>query len=145
MSSTFANPARTEQIAWNRLLIAGVIAAVGAAVANAIIYLIGAALGQMPADYLVPGSGMPITVAQPIVASVTGAIGGTIVFALLARFTSRPITIFRIVAFIAFILSFGTLFGLAGAPVGMVITLGLMHVVAAAIIVSVLTTYSRRV
>jgi hypothetical protein len=142
--SSMASSLRTEQVNVGRIPLAGLIAALGAAAANAIVYLIAAALGQMPQSYIVPGGGMPITVLQPIISSTVGAIGATIVFALLARFTSRPITIFRIVALVVFILSFGTLLGLPGAPVGMVIALGLMHVVAAAIIVWALTTFSRR-
>lgn len=143
MSSSIATSARTENVAWNRLLIAALIGAVGAAVANGLIFVIASALGLFPQDLNTP-AGQPIGLGAVVISTFVGALGATAVFALLARFTRRPITIFRIVAAVVLLLSFATPLSL-GAPLPMVLTLELMHIVAAAIIVWALTTRSRQV
>jgi hypothetical protein len=59
-----------EYVAFKRLLWAGPLAAVSAAVANAVVYFVASALGTMPQDFVVQGSG-PITLA-PVVFSCYG-------------------------------------------------------------------------
>lgn len=144
MSSTIATPARTESIAWSRLLVAALIGIVGAAVANALIYVIASALGLIPADIEVQ-PGQTLSVAMVIISTIAGTLAGTIVFALLARFTRRPISLFRIIAGVALLLSFASPLTIPGAPLSMILTLELMHITAAAILVWALTTRSRKV
>jgi hypothetical protein len=127
-------------VSWGQIVRAGVIAAITAMVANIIVFYIGSALGFMPTTYINPQLGRPISVGEVIGSTIAGAVGATVLFALLARFTRRPVTIFRIVAGIVLLLSFATPFTLPGAPLSLILTLEVMHVIAAAIIVGVLTT-----
>jgi hypothetical protein len=132
-----------ERVAFGRLLWAGPLGAVSAAIANTIVYFVAYGLGAMPQDVVVEGSG-PITLGPVIFASVVGAVGAVVIFAivtLLAR--RRPIQTFNIVAAVALVLSFYTPFTIPEAPVAMVATLLLMHVVAGVVIVGVLTTLVR--
>jgi Family of unknown function (DUF6069) len=132
-----------EPIAFGRLLWAGPLAAVAAAVANAIVYFVASALGAMPQDVLVEGSG-PITLEPVVFASVIGAVGAVVVFAIVALLARRrPIQTFNIVAALALVLSFYTPFTIPDAPVAMVVALLLMHMVAAVVIVGVLTSLIR--
>jgi hypothetical protein len=136
-------PIRSEErVAWGRLVSAGFLAALVAAAANAVVYLVAAAAGAMPQDIVVNGQG-PITL--PVVATMSafGAVAGTGVYALVGRFARRPVRVFRVVAAVALVLSFAGPFTIPGAPAAMVATLLLMHVVAAAVVVGLLTTLAR--
>jgi hypothetical protein len=126
-----------------RLVRAGLLAALVAAATNAAVYLVATAAGAMPQDVVVNGQG-PITLPMVVTMSVLGAIGGTVVYALIGRFARRPVRVFRVVAAVALVLSFGGPFSIAGAPAAMIVTLLLMHVVAAAVVVGSLTTLARR-
>jgi hypothetical protein len=126
------------RVAIRRLLWAGPLAAILAAVANAVVYFVAYRLGAMPRDVAVQGSGS-ITLEPVVFASVIGAVGATIVFAIVALLARRrPIRTFSVVAAVVLVLSFYTPFTIPGAPVAMVATLLLMHVVAAVVIVGVL-------
>ncbi len=132
-----------ERVAFWRVLWAGPLAAVAAAVANAVVYFVASALGAMPQDVIVEDSG-PVTLEPVIFASVIGAVGAVVVFAIVALLVrQRPIRVFNVVATVALVLSFYTPFTIPGAPAAMVATLLLMHVVAAVVIVGVLTTLAR--
>lgn len=144
MSSSIAAPAGTESIAWNRLLVAALIGIGGAVVGTVLIYLIGNALGLFPSDVFVQ-PGVTLTLGAVITSTIIGTLVGAIVFALLARFTRRPITIFRIVAAVVLVLSFVTPLTIPNAPIGMILALELMHIVAAGVLVWALTTRSRAV
>jgi hypothetical protein len=74
MESTQGSHIQGERVAFGRLLWAGPLAAVAAAVANAIVYFIASALGAMPQNVFVEGSG-PITLEPVVLASVIGAVG----------------------------------------------------------------------
>ncbi len=87
--------------------------------------------------------GQPLTLAPVIISSVIGAVAATGVFAAIGWFVRRPIRLFRIVAAITLILSFVSPFSLPGAPAGMILSLELMHIIAAAIIVWALATLGR--
>jgi hypothetical protein len=126
-----------------RLVSAGLLAALVAAVANAAVYLVAAAAGTMPQDVVVNGQG-PITLPMVATMSVLGAVAGTVVYALVGRFARRPVRVFRVVAAVALVLSFGGPFTIAGAPAAMIATLLLMHVVAATVVVGLLTTLARQ-
>jgi hypothetical protein len=143
MASTTATPVREGNIAWGRLPLAGLVATVGAAGANAVVYFIAAALGAFPQSVIVPNAGGPLTLALVIISSLIGAVAAIIVFAAIGWFARRPIRLFRIVAAITLILSFVSPFSIPDAPVGMILSLELMHIIAAAIIVWALTTLAR--
>lgn len=86
---------------------------------------------------------MPITLSMVATMSVLGAFAATLVYAFVGRFAWRPVRVFRIVAALALLFSFGGPFSIAGAPAAMIATLLLMHVIAATVIVGLLTTMGR--
>ncbi len=65
------------------------------------------------------------------------------IFTIVALLARRPIRTFRIVAAVVLVLSFATPLTIPGAPLSMILTLELMHVVAAVVIVGMLTTLAR--
>ncbi len=143
MEATQGSHVKGERVAFGRLLWAGPLAAFAAAVANAVVYFVAYVLGAIPRDVVVEGFG-PITLEPVVFASVIGAVAAAVVFAIVALLARRrPIRTFNVVAAVALVLSFYTPFTVAGAPVAMVATLLLMHVVAAMVIVGVLTTLAR--
>lgn len=132
-----------ERVAWSRLVPVGLLTALVAAVANGVVYLVAAAAGAMPQEIVVNGQG-PITLPMVATTSMLGAIAATIVYALVGWFARRPVRVFRIVAAVVLVLSFVPPFTIPGAPPAMVGTLLLMHVVAAAVIVGLLTKLALR-
>jgi len=106
----------------------GLIAAIVAAVINAILFYIGAAAGGFPASVLTP-MGVPITVMPVIIATVLGIVVGTLGYAILSRFTTNPNRWFTIVAIVVLLLMVYNPFTLVGAPVLMIALLEIMHLV----------------
>jgi hypothetical protein len=125
------------------LVSAGLLAALVAAALNVVVYLVAVATGTMPQDVGVNGQG-PITLPMVATMSMLGAVCATVVYALVGRFARRPVRVFRVVAALALVLSFGGPLSIAGAPAAMIATLLLMHVVAATVIVGLLTTLARQ-
>jgi hypothetical protein len=76
-------------------------------------------------------------------ASVAGAVGAAVIFAVIGRFTRRPIRLFWGIAAVGLLLSFLPI-ALAGATGSSAGTLAPMHVVAAATNVGLLTTLDRK-
>jgi hypothetical protein len=129
-----------ERIVLGRLWWASLLAGLGAVVANVLVYFIASAAGAIPGDVLIPGMNQPVTVIPVILNSFVPAILAAVLLALLNRFTRRPVRIFRIIAAVMLLISFANPFTIPGAPLTMILALNLMHIVAAAIIVGVLTT-----
>jgi hypothetical protein len=142
MEDTQVTPVEGEHVAFKRLLWAAPLAAIAAAVANAGVYFVASVLGAMPQDFVIQGSG-PITLAPVVFSSLIGAAGAAMVFTAIALLSRRPIRTFRIVAAVVLVLSFATPLTIPGSPPLMILTLELMHVVAAVIITSMLTTLAR--
>lgn len=128
-----------ERVAWGRLVPVGLLAALMAAIANAVVYLVAAAAGAMPQDIVVNGQG-PITLPVVATMSAQGAVVGAVVYAIVGWFARRPVRIFRVIAVVALVLSFVMPFTISGAPISMILALELMHVVTAAVVVGLLTT-----
>jgi hypothetical protein len=152
--STTSSALQTERGASGSLLRRGAFAAIGAAVANLIVYFVGTILVSDLSSFPV------LNVVSVMASSVVGAVAGTGVFALLARFSQRPVTIFRIVAVVVALLSLGGPInagqGMAAPPLpgvepgailvaspGTVVLMIVMHIVAAAVITWVLTKQGR--
>ncbi|MCE7984794.1 MAG: hypothetical protein DYG89_26780 [Caldilinea sp. CFX5] len=110
----------------------GVTAAVVAAVINAILFYIGVAAGDFPADVITP-IGQPITVVPVIGMSVLTIVLGTVGYTVLSRITANPNRWFIIATALVFIVMFISPIQLqsAGASLLMVVLLEIMHVVAA--------------
>jgi hypothetical protein len=117
----------------------GVLAAALSASANTLVLAIASSL---LGTVVIPPYGT-LTFGQVVGASVAGAVGAAAIFAVIGRFTRRPIRIFWGVAAVGLFLSFLpiALVGATGSSAG---TLALMHVVAAAINVGLLTTLGRK-
>lgn len=135
-----------ERISWGRLLLAVLLAAVAAAVANALVYFAASALGFIPQTVLIPTAGgeSPLTVGMVVTMSVIGAVGAAIVFAAVGLFARRPVRLFHIVAVVVLALSFATPLTIPGAPLSMILSMDVMHVVAWASIVGLLTTAAQK-
>ena len=132
-----------ERVAWGRLVPVGLLAALVAAVANAVVYLVAASAGAMPQEIVVNGQG-PITLPVVAASSALGAVAATIVYALVGRCARRPVRVVRVVAAVVLVLSLVPPFTITGAPISMILALELMHVIAAVVIVGLLTTMARR-
>jgi hypothetical protein len=135
---------RPAGIAAGRLRRAGILAAPLAAVSSLAIRTIGVAVGAVPASY------QPLQPFPIIIVSLVAALVAAGLFVALARWARRPLRTFRLIALICLLLSFaGPLQAGAGKMQGgaasgaTVITMLLMHVVAAAVIVATLTTLGR--
>lgn len=116
---------------WQRLLIGTLVAAVAAAVVNAVIYGLARALDTIPRDVLIAGptGDEPLGLVPVIFASVIGVLGAGVMWALCIKFSRRPMRLFQIIATVVLVLSFLSPFTISGAPAKMVLTLILMHVV----------------
>ena len=139
MQATSTDTVRNRHVVWGRLVPAGALALVLAAVANVVVYLVASSLGAMPQDVDANGQG-PITLPMVVAMSVAGAVAGTLVYALIGRFLRRPVRVFRLVSALALVLSFVGPFTIPGAPAAMVGALLLMHIIAAVTVVGLLTT-----
>ncbi|HNP71747.1 MAG TPA: DUF6069 family protein [Kouleothrix sp.] len=150
MESTLSHSAAAspEQVALGKLAWAGPLAIAAAVVANLVVRVIAVALLNPAPEVIALGWG------PPIIFTFAGVLGAVIVFALIGRFARRqPIALFRRVALVALIVSLipNTLIlfnpqaaPFPGATAGVVLALSLMHVLAWAISVGVLTRYARR-
>jgi len=100
------------------------------AVINVVLFFLGSAAGLLPETVLLPGPNEPLTVIPVIFSSIAGTLAGTVLYVLLCRFSRASSSrIFRITLLV---LGIATLFpplSIPGAPIGMVLTLELMHIV----------------
>ncbi|MDP9359728.1 MAG: DUF6069 family protein [Chloroflexota bacterium] len=132
---------RRQRVVTGRLLPAGLAAAVVAIVANGLLRLI----ARGPLD--VSPAFEPLRWGSVIAASIVGIAGATVVLAILARTSSRPIRLFTIVAAVVLVLSLGGPLSMRSEPGGStsaVLVLAAMHVVTAAIAVGFLTTLTQQ-
>jgi hypothetical protein len=143
MVSAASASAQEKRVSLRRLLWVGPLTIVAAVVANVIIRLL--ALALLPISPAFP----PLQPAQPIFFTVIGVLGAAIVFAIVGRFARRPIRLFRIIALIALLISFLPDIGLLASnmmPGTSALSVGvlmLMHIVAFAISVGMLTRLTR--
>jgi hypothetical protein len=141
--ATLASPAQqTERVSLSRLLWVGPLTIVVATIASFIIQQLAVAVLRPDPAF------MPLTLMPPIIFTIVGVLGAVIVFALVARFARNPIPLFRRIAlitlavtFIPDILMLITGFN-PGTNLANVLVLMLMHVVAWAITVGMLTRLS---
>lgn len=134
--------AKQESVSLQQLAIWTVVAIVISASLNAIIYL----LTQSNFEGVIV-QGVEFSIANVIGASVAFITVGAIVFAVLNRFVSRPISTWRNVAVVALVLSLGQPF-IPGALEGDItlnaqLILVAMHVLAGIVTIYLLTTRTR--
>lgn len=135
----------TESISTNRLWAAGLATIVAASIANLIIYWMSVAFLNVPSDSQIL---QPISI---IITSVVAGFGATGVLWAISKFSHRPLRLFRIIAAVFLVLSFGgPISAMSGGMPGVVVntqtalSMAAMHVVTAIVAVSILTTGSRR-
>lgn len=121
----------SEQVAYRRLLWLVPVAAVIAAAANAILFLVGDALGAFPDSVIIPTAGSPMTIGPMMIFSAVSTIGAAAVFALLGRFTSKTSRNFWIVSAVVFIGFIFTPFSIPDVPVPMIVALEVSHLLVA--------------
>lgn len=136
-STTFTQPGK--RVTLSRLLWVGPLTIITAIVANIVLRQIAVAVLNPDPQF------MPLQFAPPIAFTFVGVLGAVIVYALIGRFSRRPIQLFRRVALWTMLISLiPDLLMLAtgfnpGTTLGNVVVLMLMHVVAWAISVGLLT------
>jgi Family of unknown function (DUF6069) len=137
MMQTLQNalPSRKERIDWSRLWWVGFGVLVASVVVNLLVR--SAALALFPT--------MIMTADHIILFTVLGALGATLVFALVAWRAARPITLYRWIAGVALLLSFvpDILILMTGFPVSTFGVYILMHIATAAICVIGLTKFTQ--
>jgi hypothetical protein len=125
---------------WQAALIAGVLAALG----NLLLLVIAGLFG-ISILTPVPPEGTtiaPLTAGPVVVSSVVPALAAALLLGLLGRFTASPLRAFHVIAVLFLLVSFA---GPLGLPVDATskLLLNLMHIIAAAAIVGVLSTRVR--
>jgi hypothetical protein len=110
-------------------------------VVNAILYLVGAALGGFPSTVLTP-LGAPITLAPVLIMSIVPVLLGTLAYQILTRLPVKANLWFVVITAVVFIVMFPGPLGIPGAPTLMIVLLEVMHVVTAGAAVYFLTRSS---
>jgi hypothetical protein len=143
MSSEAVSSTRSERVSMRRLLWVGPLAIVAAVAANLLFVAIANPLTGVSPDF------PALTFEAIAVFTVWGVLAAVIVFALVARFSRRPIWLYRRIALVALLLSLipdlAMPFMPSPVPVGAreVVLLMLTHVIAYAVCVPLLTTLTR--
>jgi hypothetical protein len=141
-SSSSSPPVPPRAVNWGRFALVGLGTVVAAVLANLLVYLIGSVVVGYDPQFVVlanPSATILFTVVPAIVA--------VLLYAALIRFTSNPARIFTNIAVVVLILSLipdlTYIPSVPGATSGQTAILMVMHVVAAVVIVSMLTTLTR--
>lgn len=151
-TNAVSNSVQDEQIVpISKLWRVGLVAAVGAAIANLVFFWITKSVFSIP--YIIPniipmgGPGGPLGSLPAVVIimfNVVPAIGATLLLAILGKFLSRPFRVFWIISVVVFLASFMLPLNLPSVVgTSTRIGLSLMHIIAAAVIVGVLTRLGR--
>lgn len=121
----------------------GLVALITVSIGNVLVLHVCLALLDYPSEF-VGGQFGPLAVGPVVINSAAAAVGATVVYGIIARYSARPDRTFTYVAAAVLVLSFGMFLApdLAGAPASVYGTLAVMHVTAAAGIVAVLTQVS---
>lgn len=143
--ATSATTDESTPVGVKRLATYGFLAALLISAVNGLVRVIALTAFEVPLVF-------PLEWGPVIALSAIGAIGATLVYGLIIRVSTRPNRTFTIVAVAVLLLSFVPTLNvylspppeLVGTPGSVYATLGVMHVTAAAVIVSVLTRVTRK-
>jgi hypothetical protein len=137
-SASVASPA----VGRGRFVLVGLATVAAAVIANLLVYLVGSAVVGYDPQFIVLANA-----SGTILFTVVPAIVAVLVYAALMRFTSNPARIFTTIAVVVLVVSLipdlTYIPSVPGATSGQIAVLMLMHVVAAIVIVSMLTTLTR--
>jgi hypothetical protein len=141
-SSSSSPPVPPRAVNWGRFALVGLGTVVAAVLANLLVYLIGSVVVDYDPQFVVlanPSATILFTVVPAIVA--------VLLYAALIRFTSNPARIFTNIAVVVLIVSLIPdliyIPSVPGATSGQTAILMVMHVVAASVIVWMLTNFTR--
>ena len=141
-SSSSPTPVAPRAVSWGRFALVGLGTLIAAVLANLLVYLIGSVVVGYDPQFVVLANA-----SGTILFTVVPAIVAVLLYAALIRFTSNPARIFTNIAIVVLILSLipdlTYIPSVPGATSGQTAILMLMHVVAAAVIVWMLTTLTR--
>jgi hypothetical protein len=131
-----------RSIDWGRFALVGLATVIAAVAANVLVYFIGSALVGYDPQFVVLAN-----VSATILFTVVPAIVAVLLYALLLRFTDNPTRNFTIIAAVVLVASLipdiTYIPTVPGASIGQTAILMVMHVVAAVVIVWMLTTLTR--
>lgn len=116
------------------LLKNGAIAGVLAGIANVVVYFISKAVGAISNTMLLP-DGNPLGVAPVIISSLLSGVVASLVLFALSKFSQKPIAHFKIVSVVFLLISLAGPIATPNLPTSMIVSLEIMHFVAAAVIV----------
>jgi hypothetical protein len=137
-STSVASPA----VGRGRFVLVGLATVAAAVIANLLVYLLGSVVVGYDPQFIVLANA-----SGTILFTVIPAIVAVLLYAALMRFTSNPARIFTSIAVVVLIVSLipdlTYIPSVPGASSGQTAVLMLMHVVAAVVIVSMLTTLTR--
>ena len=143
MSSIVMSTSRdARSVSWGRFALVGLATVIAAVLANVVFYYIGSALVAYDPQFVV--------LANPsgaIIFTLVPAIVAVLLYGVLLRFTRRPARIFMIISAVVFVVTlipdFTYIPTVPGSSPAQTTILVLMHVVAAAVIVWMLTALTR--
>jgi hypothetical protein len=141
-SASSPEPMASRAFSWGRFASVGLGTVVAAVLANLVVYLIGSVVVGYDPQFVVLANA-----SGTILFTVVPAIVAVLLYAALMRFTSNPARIFTNIAVVVLIVSWipdlTYIPSVPGASSGQTAILMLMHVVAAVVIVSMLTRLTR--
>jgi hypothetical protein len=141
-SASSPEPVAPRAFSWGRFALVGLGTVVAAVLANLVVYLIGSVVVGYDPQFVVLANA-----SGTILFTVVPAIAAVLLYAALIRFTSNPARIFTTIAVVVLIVSWipdlTYIPSVPGSSSGQTAILMLMHVVAAVVIVSMLTRLTR--
>jgi hypothetical protein len=142
LSLSSSAPVASRASSRGRFALVGLCTVAAAVLANLLVYVLGSAVVGYDPQFVVLANA-----SGTILFTVVPAIVAVLLYAALMRFTSNPARIFTNIAVVVLVLSLipdlTYIPSVAGATSGQTAILMLMHVVAAVVIVSALTTLTR--
>jgi hypothetical protein len=140
---TSSAPVESRAIDWGRYALVGLGTVVAAVLANVLVYFVGSAVVGYDPQFIVLAN-----VSATILFTVVPAIAAVLLYAVLLRFTANPVRIFTSIAAVVLVLSLipdlTYIPTVPGATTGQTVILVLMHIVAAVVIVGMLTSFTRQ-
>jgi len=140
-----ANPRSTQTrgFGWGRYALRGLGTVVAAVLANTLFFYVGGAVVAYDPDFVILSNP-----AGPVIFTVVPAIVAVLLYAGLVRFSRHPAAIFAVISAIVFVVTlipdFTYIPTVPGASNGQTAILVLMHVIAASVIVRLLTSTPAR-
>ena len=141
-SSSSPAPVPPRAVSWGRFVLVGLGTVFAAVLANLLVYFIGSVVVGYDPQFIILANA-----SGTILFTVVPAVVAVLLYAALMRFTRNPARIFTNIAVVVLILSLipdlTYIPSVPGATSGQTAVLMLMHVAAAIVIVSMLTTLTR--